>query len=145
MKKEYSKLADYNYSVASIIKQAIGRINRTSIKNKDINIYLDNELINILNNQSVFSTINDYDTYDYVTVMKYIKENYTMIIPIPNDKLSNRNQNNNMRTETSIMTLLSNARNGDLKEQEIWFDLRKLVLTTGPFIKDEEILLYRIL
>lgn len=142
MKKEYSKLADYNYSVASIIKQAIGRINRTSIKNKDINIYLDNELINILNNQSVFSTINDYDTYDYVTVMKYIKENYTMITPIPNDRLSNRNQNNNMRTETSIMTLLNNARNGDLKEQEIWFDLRKLVLTTGPFIKDEEILLY---
>lgn len=132
--KNYKKTNDYKYNVLSIIKQSIGRLERTSIKNIQQSIYIDENLVVKLSGCNF-----EYEEYDPVS--------YTLLIDFLNNKKSEINKlkpvkiaGNNaeyFKFKNFKENLLNKAYSNESYRRK-WYLLRDFALRYGLFVTEEE-------
>lgn len=141
--KLHKETQDYIYAVFAKVKQMIGRISRTNLRNKNINIYVSNELANTLGGQNI--DVELFDTPEYLKFTNFISSftpdvmfNKKMTFSL--DIHANRNMNTGMFFEQVKGYILSNAyqeKNEDYIKR--WHSLREVCLKSGVFLDKDAI------
>jgi hypothetical protein len=144
---------DYQYTTQSLYKQDIGRISRTNIKNKNITIYVSQDVID----KSDFNIqYNSIDTPEFVAFAEFINAQQHLcdatndvsskkekVLSILN-KDNNHNHNSSVyfsRFKRKLLKSLNfdHDRDNKIKSIEQWDALRQSVLKSGVFLDEENI------
>lgn len=139
--KFHKNTEDYIPAVFAKVKQMIGRISRTNLRNKNINIYVSNELADILYGESC--PVELFDTPEYIKFTNFIKLYETDQVKktkITLDLYHNKNINTTMFFNSIKEHILHNAyydKNEFYIEQ--WHQLRMLCLKNGVFLNEQAV------
>lgn len=130
---------DFKNAAFAKMKQGIGRITRTNLRNKNINIYVSLSILKYQFNNLKYQV---FDTPEFKKFIDFINNNkITEKMKILDEKIiDNRNQNCALKFYSMKYKILSKAYN-DKDETHIkkWEDLRTFCLKKGVFINDKDL------
>lgn len=137
--KLYKNTDDYIPAIVSKVKQMIGRISRTNLRNKNINIYVSSGLADVLHGNSI--PVELFDTPEYIKFTNFISSIKNNKIKKPRLTLDvhyNRNINTSTFFNLIKNNILDNAYyNKDEVYIEQWHKLRELCLKNGVFLDEK--------
>lgn len=137
----HKETLDYINAVYLKIKQAIGRITRSSYRHKNVNIILSEELVGALIKQDIIEP-EIYDVPEYLKFIEFLKntkDNSTL-------SLNNLNENFNLnayfkfdKTMNHLLNKIFSISNDKSKVIKQWEDIRKYCLTNGVFLNADQV------
>lgn len=139
--KMHKETLDYINSVYIKMKQAIGRITRTTYRHKNVNIILSEDLIKTLKSEEIINP-EIYDIPEYIAFIEFLKNIKDNTLSTLNTLNMNFNQNAYFKYEKTTRHLLNKifaVSNDKSKIIKQWENIRNYCLTYGAFLNADQI------
>lgn len=137
----HKETLDYINAVYLKMKQAIGRITRTSYRHKNVNIILSEELVKTLKKENIIDP-EIFDVPEYMFFINYLKTMKDNSFSTMNKININFNQNAYFKYEKTTDHLLNKifaVSNDKSKIIKQWENIRNYCLTNGAFLNEDQI------
>lgn len=137
----HKETLDYINAVYLKMKQAIGRITRTTYRHKNVNIILSDDLIKTLKNEEIIDP-EIYDVPEYIAFIEFLKTIKDNTSSTLNKLNMNFNQNAYFKYEKTTQHLLNKifaVSNDKSKIIKQWEGIRNYCLTHGAFLNADQI------
>lgn len=139
--KMHKETLDYINSVYLKMKQAIGRITRTTYRHKNVNIILSEDLIKTLKNEDIINP-EIYDVPEYIAFVEFLKNIKDNTLSTLNTLNMNFNQNAYFKYDKTTRHLLNkifSVSNDKSKIIKQWENIRNYCLTYGAFLNADQV------